>query len=146
MQRTFERTVPHAPVQMLELVADVKSYPDFIPNCESMTVTGGHPPVDDRYDARMLIRFGPIAQAYTSRIVVDRDALTLSATSRDAPFRYLDSLWRFEPRGEGTHIVFSIDFRIANPLIAAVAEPAFAAKQDEIMDAFVREADRRFPR
>ena len=30
------------------------------------------------------------------------------------------------------------------PLFAAVAEPAFAAKQEEIIDAFVAEADRRF--
>ncbi len=29
-------------------------------------------------------------------------------------------------------------------MIAAVAEPAFAAKQDEIMDAFVDEAARRY--
>ena len=39
---------------------------------------------------------------------------------------------------------FDISFHIANPLLAAVAEPAFAAKQDEIMDAFVEEADRRY--
>jgi coenzyme Q-binding protein COQ10 len=29
-------------------------------------------------------------------------------------------------------------------MIAAVAEPAFAAKQEQILDAFVEEADRRF--
>jgi coenzyme Q-binding protein COQ10 len=39
---------------------------------------------------------------------------------------------------------FDIDFKISNPLVAAVAEPAFAAKQEEIIDAFVAEADRRF--
>lgn len=144
MQLTFERVVPHAPHKMLALVADVRSYPDFLPNVEAMNVSGGNPPDDDAFNARMQLRFGPIAQAYTSRIVVDRTALTLSAKSKDSPFRYLDSLWRFVPEGEGTRIVFSIDFRIANPLIAAVAEPAFAHKQEEIIDAFVAEAERRY--
>ena len=53
-------------------------------------------------------------------------------------------MWSFEPEGEGTRVRFEIDFKISNPLIAAVAEPAFAAKQDEIIDAFADEADRRF--
>ena len=44
----------------------------------------------------------------------------------------------------GTRVRFEIDFKISNPFIAAVAEPAFAAKQEEIMRAFCDEADRRF--
>ena len=39
---------------------------------------------------------------------------------------------------------FDIDFAFSNPLVAAVAEPAFAVKQTEIIDAFLDEADRRF--
>ena len=66
------------------------------------------------------------------------------AKAVDGPFAYLDSKWSFEPEGAGTRVRFDIDFKISNPLLAAVAEPAFAAKQNEIMDAFVEEADRRF--
>ena len=50
----------------------------------------------------------------------------------------------FAITANGTRVRFDIDFKISNPLIAAVAEPAFAAKQEEIIDAFVAEADRRF--
>ena len=66
------------------------------------------------------------------------------AKAVDGPFAYLDSKWSFTPEGEGTRVRFDIDFKISNPLIAAVAEPAFAAKQEEIMDAFIAEADRRY--
>ncbi|WP_404404068.1 type II toxin-antitoxin system RatA family toxin [Pelagibacterium halotolerans] len=144
MQRTFERITPHAPERMLELVADVEAYPRFIPHCEHMEVKRDPAAPDNRFEARMHIRFGPIAQSYTSRIVVDRDALTLSARAIDGPFSHLDSLWRFSPQGQGSHIRFDIDFKIANPLLRSVAEPAFAAKQEEIIDAFVSEAARRF--
>jgi coenzyme Q-binding protein COQ10 len=94
--------------------------------------------------ARMTIRFGPVTQTYTSRVEADATARTITAKAVDGPFAYLDSKWSFEPEGEGTRVRFDIDFKISNPLIASVAEPAFAAKQDEIMDAFVDEADRRF--
>ena len=69
---------------------------------------------------------------------------SVTAKATDGPFAYLDSKWTITPEGEGSRIRFDIDFKISNPLIAAVAEPAFAAKQDEIIDAFEDEADRRF--
>ena len=90
------------------------------------------------------LKFGPVTQSYTSKVTTDREALTITAVAVDGPFSYLDSKWTFEREGEGTRIKFDIDFKFSNPLIAAVAEPAFAAKQDEILDAFADEADRRF--
>ncbi|RDE08637.1 type II toxin-antitoxin system RatA family toxin [Pelagibacterium lacus] len=144
MKKHFERHVPHSADEMLALVADVETYPDFIPHCERMDVRRSPSAPQTRFDARMHIRFGPINQAYTSRIAVDRAARTLHAKALDGPFAHLDSLWRFVEDGAGTRIIFDIDFRIANPLIRSVAEPAFAAKQEEIMDAFVVEAKRRY--
>lgn len=144
MQKHLERHVPHTAEQMLALVADVDSYPGFIPHCQAMEVRRDPNAPDRKFDARMHIRFGPINQAYTSRIQVDREAKTLRARAVDGPFAYLDSIWSFGEAGQGTAIRFDIDFKIANPLIRAVAEPAFAAKQEEIMDAFVAEARRRY--
>jgi coenzyme Q-binding protein COQ10 len=142
MKRAFERHVPHSPRQMFDLVAGLEDYPRFVPNCRNMRVTPerGHPNVRL---ARMTLGFGPITQAYTSRVTIEPVAMTIRARAVDGPFRYLDSIWRFEPEGAGTCVRFEIDFKISNPFIAAVAEPAFAAKQDEIMNAFVDEAQRR---
>lgn len=144
MKKHFSRHVPHSAEQMLDLVADVASYPAFIPHCEAMDVRRDPARPQEKFDARMHIRFGPIGQAYTSRITVDRNARTLHARAVDGPFAHLDSLWRFKDTGQGAEIVFDIDFKIANPLIRSVAEPAFAAKQEEIVDAFVAEARKRY--
>jgi len=145
MKRYFDRHVPHIPQRMYEIVADLDDYPRFIPNCRAMVVrpdpgAGGR----DVRLARMTLSFGPITQAYTSRVALDPEALTIRAKAVDGPFAYLDSLWSFVPEGMGTRVKFEIDFKISNPFIAAVAEPAFAAKQEEIMRAFCEEADRRF--
>ena len=138
----IERHMPHLPQRMFDLVSDLEAYPRFVPNCKAMEVR------DDAAGgavlARMTIQFGPLTQAYTSRVVADPQALTITAKAVDGPFSYLDSKWTFTPEGQGTRVRFDIDFKMSNPLIAAVAEPAFAAKQEEIIDAFADEADRRF--
>ncbi len=145
MKRFFERHVPHLPQRMFEIVADLEDYPRFIPNCKAMEVR--RDPAAGAADvrlARMTLFFGPITQAYTSRVTLDHTALTIRAKAVDGPFAYLDSVWSFDPEGMGCRVRFEIDFKISNPFIAAVAEPAFAAKQEEIMRAFCDEADRRF--
>lgn len=137
----LERHLHHLPKAMFDLVNDLEAYPRFIPNCKAMEVK---PQADGSRLARMTISFGPITQAYTSKVTADPAAMTITAVAVDGPFAYLDSKWTFTGEGEGTRIRFDIDFKFSNPLIAAVAEPAFASKQGEIIDAFGDEADRRF--
>ena len=140
----FDRHVAHQPEAMFKLVSDLDAYPRFIPNCKSMVVKKDSGAPGDVRFARMTLSFGPITQGYTSRVILDPVALTIDAKATDGPFQYLVSQWRFEPEASGTKVHFEVDFKISNPLIAAVAEPAFAAKQREIMDAFIAEADRRY--
>lgn len=137
----FERHMPHLPRAMFDLVNDLEAYPRFVPNCKAMEV---RPQADGSRLARMTVSFGPITQAYTSKVTADPVAMTITAVAVDGPFAYLDSTWSFTGEGAGTRVRFDINFKISNPLIAAVAEPAFASKQDEIIDAFGEEADRRF--
>lgn len=140
----YERHVPHLPERMFELVSDLEAYPSFLPNVSGMQVKRDSGSAADVRYAKMTLRFGPVTQAYTSRVVADPVARTIAAEAVDGPFSHLDSKWSFEPEGQGTRVRFDIDFQISNPLIRAVAEPAFAQKQQEIIDAFIEEADRRF--
>lgn len=144
MRRSFERHVPHTPQAMFALVSDLETYPRFIPNCRAMSVRPDPGSGDQTRLAHMTLSFGPVTQGYTSRVRLDPEALTIAASAIDGPFSHLESLWRFEPEEAGTRVRFEIDFKISNPLIAAVAEPAFLAKQEEIMLAFAQEADRRY--
>ena len=144
MDLFLERHVPHLPERMFDLVNDLESYPRFVPNCSAMQVKRDDGSAADVRFARMTIKVGPLTQSYTSRVEADPKALTITAKAVDGPFAYLDSKWTFEKEGEGTSVRFDIDFKISNPLIAVAAEPAFAGKQEEIIDAFVDEAERRY--
>jgi len=140
----FERHVPHVPDRMFDLVNDLEDYPRFLPNISDMDVKRDNGARGDVRYAKMTVQFGPIKKAYTSRVEASRSERTITAKAVDGPFAYLDSKWTFEPEGAGTRVRFDIDFKISNPLIASMAESAFAAKQDQILDAFVDEANRRF--
>lgn len=141
----FERHVPHSPEQMLALAWDVRRYPEFVPNCSAMEMT----PIGkdgNQCRARMHVQFGPISQTYTSHVIKDEDQGTVTVRAIDGPFSHLVSTWQMEPENSGTRLRFEIDFAISNRLLAAIAEPAFAAKQEEVIEAFMAEADRRYSR
>jgi coenzyme Q-binding protein COQ10 len=133
----FTRQIPYSADQMFDLVADMAAYPKFVPNCSGIEIDGG-PGVAE---VRMHIRYGPIADAYTSRVTLDREAKTIASRAIEGPFSHLESQWRFKTRAEGCLVEFDIDFALANPLLAALAEPAFADKQAEIIDAFMARAN-----
>jgi coenzyme Q-binding protein COQ10 len=141
----FERRVPFTPAQMLELVSDLNAYPSFVPNCTDMQVSPDRVRGDNVQLARMSVAVGPLAQAYTSRVVIDHEACQIKAKAIDGPFAHLDSRWSFTPNDDGsTKVLFDIDFALSNPLLARAAGPLFASKQTEIVDAFMAEAARRY--
>ena len=124
MKRFYERHVSHLPERMFDIVSDLNDYPRFLPNCQAMQVRPD-PAAGDRDVrlARMTISFGPITQAYTSRVTLDALARTIRAKAVDGPFAYLDSVWSFEPEGQGTRVRFEIDFKISSTLIAWSPRP-----------------------
>jgi len=138
----FERQVPFSPKEMLSLVADIKSYPEFVPHCAHMQVNAGEN--DNTCYAEMSVQLGPISQSYTSKVIIDEKAMIISASAIDGPFSHLDSVWQFIADGDGTFIKFDIDFGFSNPFLSKIAEPIFAQKQSEILDAFIIEAKNRY--
>ena len=136
----FERDVRHTPEQMFALVSDIARYPEFVPNCSDMEIR--NLPQDGACLARMHIAFGPISQSYESKVVADLGKLTVTAKSEDDPFSYLESEWKFTETDTGTHVDFVVDFQMRNRLLAAIAEPLFADKQREIVDAFMAQAEK----
>jgi coenzyme Q-binding protein COQ10 len=126
---------------MFDLVADLGAYPEFVPHCSDMQIEPA--PGGQGIAARMTVNFGPITQAYTSLVTKNLSAGTIAAHASDGPFSHLASQWRFtHEQEEGTRVQFDIAFSFANPLVAAIAEPMFAAAQEEIVNAFMTRAER----
>jgi coenzyme Q-binding protein COQ10 len=143
-----ERRVDHPAERMFDLVADCEAYPAFVPNCETLTITGrgeenGKPVVV----ADMTVAYGPMHETFTTRDVFDRDALTIDVTYLDGPFRHFDSRWRFEPVGADACIVhFDVDYELRSRLLAGLLGGVVERSFDAVVAAFQARADTLFAR
>jgi len=120
------RVVPYSPGQMFDLVADIESYPEFLPWCSSACIQSCEGEV---MLADLDIGYGFFAETFTSHVTLSRPDRIDVAHAR-GPFRHLANRWRFEPREAGKcEIAFEIDFefrsKMLEHMIGAVFHRAF---------------------
>lgn len=138
-----DRTVSHSAEDMFDLVADVESYPRFVPLCEKLAVCGrASANGKEVLVADMTISFKLIRETFTSRVTLDRPALEVTATYLDGPFRYLDNRWSFVPLSDSESIVrFSIDYEFRSRTLSALMGAVFDRAFRKFADAFEARAD-----
>ena len=125
-----QRRVPFSAQQMFDLVADVESYPEFVPLCEALKVRsrsdggGGEQLVAD-----MTCGYKAIRERFTSRVTLHRERSEIVVAYVDGPFRHLDNIWRFRDdveRGSGHCIVeFSIDYSFKSKMLSLLVGGLF---------------------
>lgn len=139
-----ERIVRHRPDQMFDLVADVEKYPLFVPLCEKLRVlrrvNDGESGIEILV-ADMTVSFAKLRETFTSRVTLDRPRLHILAEYIDGPFSRLENHWRFQPEGEGTRILFSIDYEFRSRALALVMGAVFDTAFRRFVTAFEARAD-----
>ena len=137
------RHVRHSATDMFDLVADVEAYPHFVPLCESLKVRsrkeeGGK----ETLIATMTVAYKVVRESFTTRVVLDREALIIRAEYLDGPFRYLENFWRFEPEGRGDSLIhFAIDYEFRSSALGLLMGAVFDRAFRKFADAFEARAD-----
>ena len=131
---TESRIVPYSADRMFGIVADVESYPQFLPWCTRLRIIDRER--DNILRAEMEVGFGGIKERYTSRVTLDAASRTIDVVQIDGPFRKLENHWRFTPQGERCRVDFSIEFEFRSWLLNAVAGAAFERVLVKMTDAF----------
>jgi coenzyme Q-binding protein COQ10 len=137
------RHVRHSATDMFDLVANVEAYPGFVPLCESLKVRsrkeeGGK----EILIATMTVAYKVVRESFTTRVVLDREALIIRAEYLDGPFRYLENVWRFEPEGRGDSLVhFAIDYEFRSSALGLLMGAVFDRAFRKFADAFEARAD-----
>jgi coenzyme Q-binding protein COQ10 len=110
------RPVPHSPLQMFDLVADVERYPEFVPLCESLRVRRRSQSGEgiETLVADMSVGYKAIRESFTTRVTLDRARLRIDVEYVDGPFRYLENRWVFRPTSSGSEIDFHINYEFRN--------------------------------
>ncbi|MDX2309481.1 MAG: type II toxin-antitoxin system RatA family toxin [Hyphomicrobium sp.] len=124
------RRVPFTAAEMFVLVADVERYPEFVPLCESLTVTSRSGTTDDgEIVATMGIGYKAIRERFTTRVRLSKSENLIVVQHVDGPFRRLENRWTFRDVAGGSDVGFEIDYEFRSiPLgliMGAVFDKAF---------------------
>jgi coenzyme Q-binding protein COQ10 len=128
----LSETVPYTPSQMFDLVADVPSYPEFLPWC---VATRKFDEREDRFTAELIVSFKGIRESFqTLDTFIPNQRIDIALLS--GPFRHLNTEWVFTPVPRGTRIDFHIDFQFKNRLLDMTLGPFFTLASKQMLSAF----------
>lgn len=123
--------------QMFDLVADVKSYPEFLPWVSAMRVRADSA---TETTADMIVGFKGLRETFTSKVRKVRPS-SIDVDYVDGPLKYLRNSWRFEPEGEGCAVDFTVDFAFKNRVFEMLAGQVFGIALRKMIGAFETRAD-----
>ena len=136
------RRVAYTPEQMFALVADVDTYPEFLPLCEALTVRS-RKERDGRtlLVADMSIGYKAIRETFTTQVLLKPDESAIDVKYINGPFKYLSNVWRFEPAEGGCDVRFFIDYEFKSRILGAVMGTMFDRAFRMFSEAFEKRAD-----
>ena len=128
--------------QLVGLVLDIESYPNFIPYFLDAKIY-------EKKEERKLILIiadltigkGPFKATYKSDVRFNKDTDTIQVTNIEGPLKHLDNKWVFIEKDNFTEIAFDIDFEIENRFLNILMNKSFQYGLDKIADSFQRRAN-----
>jgi len=133
--------VGHSAQKMYALVADVESYPQFLPWCDRAVVSVNEP---GRTVATLHINFRGLKKEFTTQNL-NQPGVRIDMTLLSGPFSSLEGSWLFIPLSEkACKVEFKLRYQFASVLLEKAAGSAFRGIADSFVDAFARRANERF--
>jgi coenzyme Q-binding protein COQ10 len=136
------RPMPYSAQQMYDLVADVASYPKFLPWCAAARIRSRTPQgASEVMEADLVISFKVFRERFGSRVVLHPEEHKIDTEYLDGPFRYMKSNWAFQDREDGgCDVSFFVDFEFKNAVLQGIIGVVFNEAMQRIVRAFERRA------
>jgi ribosome-associated toxin RatA of RatAB toxin-antitoxin module len=129
--------MPYTAEAMYQLVADVETYPEFLPWCRSAGIEQSN---GDQVVARIQMARGPVKKTFTTRNRL-RPGESIRMSLVEGPFKHLQGEWRFTPLGnEGSKIELHLEFDFSSALLKATVGPVFQRIAETMVEAFCKRA------
>ncbi|SDK34644.1 type II toxin-antitoxin system RatA family toxin [Aliiruegeria lutimaris] len=137
-----KRVMPYTADQMYELVADIESYPKFLPWTAAARIRDRHEEADAVVEiADMMVSFKVFREKFGTRVTMRAQERTIVSEYLDGPFKYLVSKWAFRDVEGGCEVDYHIDFEFKNKILQKTAGVFFTEAQRQIMGAFEKRAN-----
>ena len=133
-----QRILPHSAAQMFDLVADVKSYPEFLPWVSAIRIRKND---EQEMLADMVVGFKSLRETFSSRVVKTPKS-SIVVDYLDGPMKHLHNAWQFADLPEGgSSVDFTVDFSFRNRVFEARAGQFFDSALRKMTSAFIERAD-----
>ncbi|MHA6288599.1 type II toxin-antitoxin system RatA family toxin [Maricaulis sp. CAU 1757] len=135
-----------APDDLYELVSDVRSYPQFIPQITAMRVLSeSHDGPLTTMTCEARVRYKFVTERFTSRVHSDAAGRAIDVDFVAGPFRVLENVWRFHALSDGSTLVeFMVKAAFKNPILQMLLESNRERAARMMVGFFSDEAARRF--
>ncbi|TCP63360.1 coenzyme Q-binding protein COQ10 [Rhodovulum bhavnagarense] len=143
------REMPYTAQQMYDLVADVASYPKFLPWTGAARIRSRKPIPGggEVMAADLVISFKVFRERFGSRVTLWPAIHKIDTEYLDGPFRYMKSYWKFDDIGEGRcKVEFFVDFEFRNRVLQGVIGAVFNEAMHRIVRAFEERAEELYGR
>lgn len=132
-----KKWLPQTPQQLFDLVADVESYPQFLPWCVACRINRREGNV---MWADLVVGFKMLREKFTSKVVLDSPR-RIDVEYLHGPFKYLNNHWNFDPaENGGTVISFFIDFEFRSKMLQRLMGALFNEAVRRMVGAFEKRA------
>ncbi len=128
---------PYTAKEMYTLVADVKSYPRFLPWCRSASLLLGE---GNEVRATIELAYHGVQRTFTTHNHLQPDR-TIDMRLVDGPFRQLEGGWRFIPLGDqGCKVCLDLNYEFSSRLLTLAVGPVFNPIANSLVEAFHKQA------
>ncbi len=122
------------------IAADVAGYAAFLPLLQRSQIVGQKvaTATGETFLAELVVAYPKLglSGAFTSRVETNASLRTVGASSDDAPFRHISTLWSIAAAGEGSDVAIAIDYAFRNPLMQVVAAGLMDMAIGKVLQAF----------
>lgn len=130
--------VSHSVNDMFQLVADIESYPKFLPWCGGAKILRSDPEV---VEAAIEIDYKGVKKSFTTRNRLQHDK-TMEMHLVDGPFRKLQGFWRFDPLDDNAcKVSLDLDFEFSSRIVGMTIGRVFNEIAGKMVDSFCQRAD-----
>lgn len=133
-----KRHMPYTADQMYKLVADIGSYPQFLPWCSAARERSRTPDGPrEVIEADLVISFKVFRERFGSRVTLHPDESRIDVEYLDGPFKFLINHWKFTPAADGgCDVDFFVDFEFKSAILQKIIGVVFTQAMQRIVAAF----------
>lgn len=138
------RNLKYSTDQMFNLVADIESYPSFIPWCSAVRVTSRTQNKTDGasvLEADMGISFKVFKERFSSKVTLCPSSKEITVEYINGPFKFLSNKWVFTKSTDGCTINFNVEFEFRSRMMQHLIGMVFHEAMRRVVNSFEQRAN-----